>query len=239
MAHTIRDERATRVTLWEIWSKGGFGMWFIIISACCFYAAFMLLNGANSVWLARSSFGQHPHIAWYIYPNATGVRADIGHSEPGREVGNARYSVYSHDTGFPAPWRTEEEHFLSAGCDPSSGYSNDQARTAIVEYIRTHGHDADDPRMWPLVPLLDRIAAGRFYVTNWHVDGIAIDVGFALGLLVGIAAWILGLRWMFRRCKRRARYIKGLCPGCGYSMEGLDSSTCPECGGQMPRAKML
>lgn len=31
----------------------------------------------------------------------------------------------------------------------------------------------------------------------------------------------------------RFRY-KGICAGCGYSLEGLADLTCPECGDQLP-----
>lgn len=103
-----------------------------------------------------------------------------------------------------------------------------QARTAFVNDLATA-----TPRLTPAAR--DSLKTANYQHTKllWRGyvhDGITI---FCLAL------FLLSLRWIPRtpayfRARRAAR---GLCPHCGYSLSGLSTTTCPECGRPIePRA---
>ncbi len=54
-----------------------------------------------------------------------------------------------------------------------------------------------------------------------------------LTLILLLAGGLLLLsRWMrlFRANDQNLRIFRGLCPGCGYDLTGIDRDACPECG---------
>jgi len=68
-----------------------------------------------------------------------------------------------------------------------------------------------------------------------HVRGWSVLVVFIAGLLASITLGVGVVRAMWRRWltsvgRRESRLRRGLCPGCGYSRDGLAGSVCPECG---------
>ena len=49
-----------------------------------------------------------------------------------------------------------------------------------------------------------------------------LPLAYPAALLLAASLWLLR--------SNRTRHRPGHCPGCGYSMSGLGSATCPECG---------
>jgi hypothetical protein len=79
-----------------------------------------------------------------------------------------------------------------------------------------------------------------------HPDGRSADVlvsGYVhTGVLAALAAALIfslahSPRWLSRSVRTlrlRAAHAQGRCAACGYSVEGLKASTCPECGDHNP-----
>ena len=92
------------------------------------------------------------------------------------------------------------------------------------------GDRMDGPMWWEPAPWWDRPRV-------WEDPGFPtmVDVPLVyLSVLMLIAsgfAWLLALRCWVLRSRRSS-----LCMSCGYSLEGITTSTCPECGATITHA---
>ncbi len=83
-----------------------------------------------------------------------------------------------------------------------------------------------DFEYWHRWPMAEKRSTAQLLSPVWWVGGQSIrgpEVSLIYPAVVG-AAWS-GLIW-----HRRRRFSAGCCAECGYSLDGLESDVCPECG---------
>lgn len=77
---------------------------------------------------------------------------------------------------------------------------------------------------------LGRLTIGSLqleYPTHLYLPGL---LAWIVVLGTPASAALAALRWCVATIRRRRRITRGQCASCGYSMRGIDSGRCPECG---------
>lgn len=137
--------------------------------------------------------------------------------------------------GFFAPTRRVRIQSIDIRNIPGIGYSEEElpeVRGVFFDFVSGLGlrTRVPDPRL--------RVADMR--ETRILFGGYLLNVVFLM-----ILACMLGSLWRLgqhctaparRRQQRKRAHLLGLCPACGYSIDGLLSSICPECGTALPTA---
>lgn len=200
--------------------------------------------GSEILGAARPTWYPGPSVELYIVQEAEGLRGIDPEVESWDELGalltqrDAAVAMVSYRpltarSGFWAP--TVEEERKAAHIEPLVGAERwtDEARrgalTLFAEHLRaTHPRDADV------------VAAGgavrRAVLWGGHAHNAA-----ALALL---AVFVLSLGWVpgaparWRAWRRTRALSRGRCPGCGYSIAGLERMKCPECGAEWGGGEM-
>jgi hypothetical protein len=132
-------------------------------------------------------------------------------------------NVYSERRGV---WAVTHERW-DAGVDPKFGRGLSaarvrQARGQVVDELAAHPG-------WLTPEMAARLKNGDFQGVVFRPLGVVHD-GLALAVL---AAFIVSLGWVpfsTKLARQRWRMGRGRCPGCGYSLRGLEGAVCPECG---------
>jgi hypothetical protein len=102
--------------------------------------------------------------------------------------------------------------------------SRDRARAAFVEWLGASRR--------PYTSDSREIAAGDVHRVTILPSGylLNISVAAAFALLLYSMLWLQRIPgWLAERHRRRS-VARGACPSCGYSIGGLPSTVCPECG---------
>jgi len=89
--------------------------------------------------------------------------------------------------------------------------------------VPTVGFDFEYWDRWPMAEKRSRV---RWLSPVWWVGGQSIR-GPEVSLVYPAA---VGLIWSAVLWRRRPRFPVGHCTACGYSLDGLTSDVCPECG---------
>ncbi len=83
-----------------------------------------------------------------------------------------------------------------------------------------------DFEYWHRWPMAEKRSTAQLLSPVWWVGGQSIR-GPEVSLIYPAA---IGVIWSVLIWKRRRRFPAGHCVGCGYSLDGLTSDVCPECG---------
>ena len=86
--------------------------------------------------------------------------------------------------------------------------------------------DGFDFEYWDRWPMAEKRSTVRWLSPVWWVSGRSIR-GLEVSLVYPAA---VGLIWSGLIWRRRPRFPAGHCTACGYSLDGLVSDVCPECG---------
>lgn len=136
-----------------------------------------------------------------------------------------RYQTSVDPIGWPFAVETRIRHIISiesALPDPSA----EQAirRAAVDEYVQLRVLADDDLSMG--LRVTDATRSQRLWL-GWVCNVISILVALLIGYgLLCVPTSVREWRWAERERKLR----RGVCPKCGYRLEGLTSEKCPECG---------
>jgi len=151
---------------------------------------------------------------------------DAGDRDPDAKF--VHLSLRNRETGFVAVTRRQyaEPRIL----DPWTSFEHrtalsDTEQRVILEYLEHDTyHGQYHERMTTFALIVGSVGQGGPRLTVW--SGWALTAGWLLALLAAPVAGVL-----FIQAHRAARRVPaGCCPGCGYSLEGLRSDVCPECG---------
>ena len=86
---------------------------------------------------------------------------------------------------------------------------------------------ANPPTPWWVAP---RLSTERTTVSSFPVASYEVDIPLVYVVFI-TAPWSLWLFIVNQRYRlRKKRWLAGCCVFCGYSLEGLSSGVCPECG---------
>ncbi len=99
---------------------------------------------------------------------------------------------------------------------------------AILKFARDPENEIDPRAVAEMNEYLG--SRSETLVGGYIVNALAVT---ALGIAVFSAGWIPRVPAQRRLARRRARLAKGVCPGCQYSLAGLETPAperCPECG---------
>jgi hypothetical protein len=138
-------------------------------------------------------------------------------------------NVYSERLGL---WAVTHERW-DASVDPKfgQGLSAGQVRDSrqqVVEQLATRPG-------WLTPDIAARLRSSDYKGIIVLPVGVVHD-GLALA---GLAAFVGSLAWVpaaLRERRQRRMLALGRCPGCAYSLSGLESVVCPECGGTLSSA---
>jgi len=79
---------------------------------------------------------------------------------------------------------------------------------------------------WSRWAVTEKRSTIRWLSPAWWIGGRAIR-GAEISLIYPA---MIGALWSWVLWRRMPKYPMGACQSCGYSLDGLDSDVCPECG---------
>lgn len=150
---------------------------------------------------------------------------------------HATVVLYQRDqsAGFLAPTRRVRIQSIDISNVPGIGYSEEElpeVRAAFYDFVSGLG-------------LRTRVPDPRLRVADMRETRILFGGYLLNAVILCVIACMLGSLWRLgqhctaparRHRHRRRAHLLGLCPACGYSIDGLLSSICPECGTALPTA---
>lgn len=135
------------------------------------------------------------------------------------------YTPRQSRSGFWAVTRLHESHtIVLTGGSAFTAEDRRAVRRATLEAVLGPESLRD--------PVVARVSREDFSATRVLWGGVAHNVMAATGvLLFGLSlGWVPAYWAAARRRRARAALWRGECPGCGYSLRGLEAAKCPECG---------
>jgi|GEM_PF-1816176 len=138
------------------------------------------------------------------------LEVSVYHSKPSGLIAAGMVRFELEDTRLVI--EVTDRHIGTSGSDWSVDWSRWPAD-------RTDGVGWHGDSWWWKRPF--RFAYGNGIVL--HGQGLDLPLVWPAVVMVVWSGWII-------RGGRRRRFAAGSCGGCGYSLEGLSGSVCPECG---------
>jgi hypothetical protein len=86
--------------------------------------------------------------------------------------------------------------------------------------------------LWTLGALVaQRLASGGIGAVSLSVEWLPSIIGYGSQAAIGLYLLLAGQQ-LIDYCLRG---VRGRCPACGYNVEGLSTTNCPECATPIPR----
>jgi hypothetical protein len=138
-----------------------------------------------------------------------------------------RYQTSVEPIGWPFAVETRIRHMMSIESALLNA-SSEQAirRVAVDEYVRLGILKDDDLAMG--LRVTDVTRSQRLWM-GWMCNAFSLVV--AVIVVYGVLCVPMSIR-EWRRAERERKIRRGVCPKCGYRLEGLPGEKCPECGGE-------
>ncbi len=179
----------------------------------------------------------YPQNDIYILKESGGLRVINPETESWGELADALYSGETpgvvcnliHAVNTRGFWSmTSKRTIRGIRIEPLGGQWTEQeladARAALF------GEQSRTLPSWEWIEGFEDVAAEDVVTTRILWGGI-VHNAFALTILSGLLYSFTGWpSWFASRSRKSRRIARGCCPSCGYDLQGLTTTTCPECG---------
>ena len=144
----------------------------------------------------------------------------------GRPMLSMSYITHTDSMGIWQYWTHTTHHRIAmpSGTTAWTGLQLETARRQFAAQLAAQG--------WIAPSVAEHLQSGAVSETVFDWLGPVHDIPAAV--VLALTPWSVWLTWKHtllpRLWRRRHRLAHGLCPSCGYDMQGLTTTTCPECG---------